>query len=197
LAWAPARGSGNRGTHGPAGQSPCHRGGCRSGRPDGRDRTTDGQSLALAVDHATVDVIAFLETAASGIAKASDGDWAGAEVTLRDAENLYAGDFLEEDLYEDWTVDCREEARSAALEVSRLLARAAAERGEDEAASRHLRRPLERDPYDEDAWIALVGAQSRLRRHGEARRQHAIYARRMAELEVAPVTLARTVDVRP
>jgi ATP/maltotriose-dependent transcriptional regulator MalT/DNA-binding SARP family transcriptional activator len=159
--------------------------------------TGDGQSLALAVDHATVDVMAFLQAAATGVAKAADGDWAGAEEALQEAERLYVGDFLEEDLYEDWTVECREVARSSTLEVSRLLARAASERGDDETASRHLRRLLERDPYDEDGWIALVGAQSRLRRYGEARRQHAMYARRMAELEVAPVPLARTVDVRP
>jgi len=159
--------------------------------------TTDGQSLALRVDHAAVDVITFLDAATGGIAKASEGEWDAAELMLREAEKLYAGDFLEEDLYQDWTVDCREAARSAALEVSRLLARAAFQRGDDEAVSRHLRRLLERDPYDEPAWIALVGAQSRLRRYGEARRQHAVYSRRMAELEVAPVTLAQTLIIRP
>jgi DNA-binding SARP family transcriptional activator len=141
--------------------------------------TADGQSIALRVDHAKVDVVAFLHTATDAIARASEGDWVGTDVD------------------EDWTVDCREAARSAAVEVSRLLARAAAARDDDETASRHLRRLLERDQYDEDAWIALVGAQSRLRRYGEARRQHAIYARRMAELEVAPVTLAQAADVRP
>jgi DNA-binding SARP family transcriptional activator len=159
--------------------------------------TTDGQSLALRIDHATIDVLSFLGAATGGVAKASEGDWGAAELMLREAEQLYAGDFLEEDLYQDWTVDCREAARSAALEVSRLLARAAFQRGDEEAVSRHLRRLLERDPYDEPAWIALLGAQSRLRRYGEARRQHAIYSRRMAELAVAPVALAQTVMARP
>ena len=159
--------------------------------------TADDQSLALRIDHLTVDVLDFLQAATDGIAMASDGDWTRGEARLRDAEKLYTGDFLEEDVYEDWAVDCREAARSAALDVSRLLARAASKRADDEAASRHLRRLLERDPYDEDAWIALVGAQSRLRRYGEARRQHAIYARRMAELGIAPVALARTLDVLP
>jgi ATP/maltotriose-dependent transcriptional regulator MalT/DNA-binding SARP family transcriptional activator len=157
----------------------------------------DSQSLALALDHVTVDVVEFLELATDGLSIAAEGDRDAARAKLRGAEKLYTGDFLEEDLYEDWAVDCREAARSAALEISRLLARSAAESGDDEAASRHLRRLLERDPYDEDAWIALVGAQSRLRRYGEARRQHAIYARRMAELDVAPVGLAETRDVRP
>jgi Flp pilus assembly protein TadD len=61
-------------------------------------------------------------------------------------------------------------------------------------ATRHLRRLLERDPYDADAWTALLAAQLRLRRYGEARRQHAIYARRMSELDVPPVPLARITD---
>jgi hypothetical protein len=42
-----------------------------------------------------------------------------------------------------------------------------------------------------------MAAQLRLRRYGEARRQHAVYTRRMAELAIAPVPLAQTVDARP
>jgi DNA-binding SARP family transcriptional activator len=158
---------------------------------------SDGQTLALRLVNVNVDVVGFLEAASGAVALASDGGPAGAETELRAAEALYTGDFLEEDLYEDWAVDCREAARAASLEISRLLARGATERDDDETASRHLRRLLERDPYDEDAWIALVGAQSRLRRYGEARRQHAIYVRRMGELGSEPVALAQTVDARP
>ena len=110
---------------------------------------------------------------------------------------LYAGDFLEEDLYEDWAVDCREEARSTVQDVSRLLARAAVRGGNEEEAVRYLRRLLERDPFDADAWAALLGAQLRLRRYGEARRQHAVYARQMAQLGVAAMPLARMREVRP
>ena len=35
-----------------------------------------------------MDVIAFLQAAAGGVAKASDGDWAGAEMELHEAERL-------------------------------------------------------------------------------------------------------------
>ncbi len=157
----------------------------------------DNQSLALRMERVSVDVAVFLDAAAGGVALASEGDWSAAEQKLRKAEGLYTGDFLEEDLYEDWAVDCREEARSAAQEVTRLLARAASSRNNEEDAIRYLRRLLERDPYDADAWAALVGAQLRLRRYGEARRQHSVYARRMAELAIPPVALARTVDARP
>jgi DNA-binding SARP family transcriptional activator len=157
----------------------------------------DQQSLALCVDHVSLDVAGFLAAAAEGVALAAREEWKGAEGRLREAEALYTGDFLEEDLYEDWPVDCREEARTAAQEVSRVLARLAMRRGNDEEATRHLRRLLERDPYDADAWTAMMAAQLRLRRYGEARRQHAVYARRMAELAIAPVPLAETVDARP
>jgi DNA-binding SARP family transcriptional activator len=157
----------------------------------------DGQSLALEVDHVAVDVIAFLEAAEAGVRLASGGDDAAAEDALRDAARRYAGDFLEDDLYADWAVDCRERARSAAQEVARLLARAALRRGDEEEAVRQLRRLLERDPYDADAWGALMGAQLRLRRYGEARRQHALYARRMAELGLPAMPLASTLEARP
>ena len=155
---------------------------------------SDHQSLALRIEHLNLDVISFLNTEAVAVSLSSGGNWATAEAKLRQADSLYTGDFLAEDLYEDWPVDCREEARSAAQEVSRLLARAATLRDDDEEATRHLRRLLERDPYDADAWTALLAAQLRLRRYGEARRQHAIYARRMSELDVPPVPLARIAD---
>jgi ATP/maltotriose-dependent transcriptional regulator MalT/DNA-binding SARP family transcriptional activator len=157
----------------------------------------DGQSIALRLDHVSVDVMEFLDTATAAITLASGEGPAAAGPVLQRAWGLYAGDFLEDDPYADWAVECREEARSAALMVLRLLARLAVARGSDEVASQHLGQLLERDPYDEDAWLALVAAQLRLRRHGEARRRYAAYARRMAELDVAPVPLAETAGRRP
>lgn len=157
----------------------------------------DHQALFLRLEHLELDVVSFLVAAGTGIRASTRGAWPEAEESLRQAERLYTGDFLEEDLYEDWPVDCREEARSAAQEVSRLLARAAAQRGDEEEAARQLRRLLERDRHDADAWAALLGTQLRLRRYGEARRQYAVYARCMAELGLAPSPLAQTAEARP
>ncbi len=157
----------------------------------------DSRSLALRTDRVRLDVIGFLDAAKAGVALASDAAWPAAESELRRAESLYTGEFLEEDAYEDWAVDCREEARAQVQEITRLLARAASSRDDDEEAVRYLRRLLERDPYDGDGWTALMGALLRLRRYGEARRQHTVYARRMRELGVSPAPLARTIDARP
>ena len=156
----------------------------------------DSQSIALRLDHLSVDVVEFLDTARAAMAIAAAGDLQAAQTRLHRARSLYAGDFLEDDLYEDWAVECREEARSAALMVLRLLARTGTEQGSDETACEHLGQLLELDPYDEDAWLALVAAQLRLHRHGEARRRYAAYVRRMADLGIAPVALADTAGRR-
>ncbi|HEY6275090.1 MAG TPA: BTAD domain-containing putative transcriptional regulator [Streptosporangiaceae bacterium] len=157
----------------------------------------DARTIALRLDRADVDLAEFLQVADEAIDLMAKGDRDAAEAPLQRARHLYAGDFLEEDLYEDWAVEPREEARSRLLTVLRLLARLAADRGDDESAGQYLGQLLEREPYDEDAWLALIAGQLRLRRHGEARRRYAAYARRMGELDVVPVPLAEAASWRP
>ena len=157
----------------------------------------DAQTIALRLDRVEVDLIEFLRIADRAIDLMAKGDRDAAEALLRQARQIYAGDFLEDDLYEEWAVEAREEARSRLLTVLRLLARLATDRGEDEPAGQYLGQLLERDPYDEDAWLALIAGQLRLRRHGEARRRYATYARRMGELDVVPVALANADSRRP
>jgi hypothetical protein len=50
-----------------------------------------------------------------------DAREAGTEVELRSREAV--GDFLEQHLYEDWTVDCREATTTASRHLRRLLER--------------------------------------------------------------------------
>ena len=157
----------------------------------------DAQTIALRLDRVDVDLITFLRIADRAIDLMAKGDRDAAEARLRQACQIYAGDFLEDDLYEEWAVEAREEARSRLLTVLRLLARLATDRGDDESAGQYLGQLLERDPYDEDAWLTLIAGQLCLRRHGEARRRYAAYARRMSELDVAPVALADAASRRP
>ncbi len=156
----------------------------------------DTRTIALRLDHVDIDLIEFLAVADQAIDLMAKGD-RDVAAPLRQARQIYAGDFLEEDLYEDWAVEAREEARSRILMVLRLLARLAADRGDDESAGQYLGQLLEREPYDEDAWLALIAGQLRLRRHGEARRRYVAYARRMGELDVVPVALADAANWRP
>ncbi|HSR85851.1 MAG TPA: BTAD domain-containing putative transcriptional regulator [Streptosporangiaceae bacterium] len=157
----------------------------------------DARTIALRLNHLDIDLIEFLTAADRAIDLMAKGDSDAAAAPLQRGRQLYAGDFLEEDLYEDWAVEAREEARSRLLMILRLLARLATDRGDDESAGQYLGQLLEREPYDENAWLALIAGQLRLRRHGEARRRYAAYARRMAELDVVPVPLTDAASWRP
>jgi DNA-binding SARP family transcriptional activator/tetratricopeptide (TPR) repeat protein len=157
----------------------------------------DPRTIALRIERVDVDLLGFLRAADTALDRMAKGEHASAEPELQRARQIYAGDFLEEDLYEEWAIETRDEARSRFVTVLRLLARLAADRADDESAADYLGQLLEREPYDEDAWLALIAAQMRLRRHGQARRHYAAYARRMGELDVVPVALAEAAGWRP
>jgi DNA-binding SARP family transcriptional activator len=105
---------------------------------------------------------------------------------LEAAEAAYVGDFLEEDLYEDWATPLREEARAQYLAVVVALAETAEAAGQADATIRYRLRALERDSYDEGAHLGLVAAFLAAGRHGEARRAYREYAARMEEIGVEP-----------
>jgi len=144
-----------------------------------------------------VDVEEFLAAARDGLAAYAKGEQDQALALLTSAEVTYAGDFLEEDRYEDWAVPLREEARAAYLAVTRTLARIAAGAGDDDLAVRYHLRLLERDPYDEEAHIGLVLALARAGRHGEARRRYRLYTERMTEIGVEAAPFPANTAERP
>jgi DNA-binding SARP family transcriptional activator len=135
----------------------------------------DRSAVLLRVDRIAVDVERFLADAGAGLA--------GAPERLEAAEAAYAGDFLQEDAYEDWATPLRELARVTYADVLRALAARATDRGE---STRYLLRLLERDPYDERAHLDLVAALSAAGRHGEARRFYGAYSARMEQIGVEP-----------
>jgi DNA-binding SARP family transcriptional activator len=152
------------------------------------DRFVAADRHAVWIADLPVDVEEFLGTATAGLDRYARGQVDRALPLLTRAEAAYAGEFLEEDHYEDWAVPLREEARAAYLAVTRTLARIAAGAGDHDAAVRYHLRLLERDPYDEEAHIGLVVALARAGRHGEARRRYRLYTERMSEIgvEAAP-----------
>ena len=144
--------------------------------------------MSLDLDHVAVDLEAFLGEAAAGLALHDEGLAAQAHARLSAAEAAYAGDLLEEDLYEDWAVAAREQARDMYVRVARRLAGDAHAAGDHDGAVRFLLRVLERDAYDEEAHLALVSALVDAGRHGEARRAFRVYRGRMDEVGVEPAS---------
>jgi DNA-binding SARP family transcriptional activator len=143
-------------------------------------------AVALDTRWVTLDLETFVSEAEAGLALVCAGREDGARPLLEAAERAYAGDFLEEDLYEDWAAGPREEARALYIAVARALVGLAAAAGDHETAGRYCLRILERDPYDERAHLALVSARLAARAHGEARRAYGAYVRRMEEIGVEP-----------
>lgn len=139
--------------------------------------------LAVRTETLPVDVEEFLADADSGLLLLREGS-GDARERLLDAEAAYAGDFLEADAYEEWTAAVREEARVTYVAVAHALALLAAADGDPDDAARYLLRILERDPYDERAYVELIGTLVRAGRHGEARRSYATYSARMEEIGV-------------
>jgi DNA-binding SARP family transcriptional activator len=152
----------------------------------GRFLRADRYAVRLERDNLTIDVEAFFEYARTGLAFQRPGREEEAVESLEQAEAAYTGDFLEEDLYEDWAVSLREEARAVYVAVANALAERAAGVCDHEGAVRFRLRTLEFDPYDERAHLGLVAALVAAGRYGDAHRSYRRFAARMAEISVEP-----------
>lgn len=109
--------------------------------------TWEGESVRLGPRGGVwVDVLEF-EAAA---ARAADGE------ALRRAFELYRGELLPEDRYEDWAAAPREALRLRFQGVALALARTAACSGDAALAERALVRALETDRALEEAHLALI-----------------------------------------
>lgn len=152
-------------------------------RSEGDVILADAESVRLAAEEVTVDVEEFLVDAAEGLRLARIGG-DDARRVLERAEARFAGDYLEEDPYDDWAMALRDEARTAYREVAAALAHHARANDRFDEAVRYLLRMLEHDPFDEGAHLALISALAEAGRHGEARRHYRAYCARMDELGV-------------
>ncbi|HWH24475.1 MAG TPA: BTAD domain-containing putative transcriptional regulator [Candidatus Limnocylindria bacterium] len=144
----------------------------------------DKDSVRLRLENVEVDVESFLAKVAAGIDLHRRGEVAAAVERLSSAEAAYVGELFEEDPYADWAVGLREEARGAYVSTARLLAHGAAQGGDHDAATRLYLRILERDAYDEGAYLGLIGTLIAAGRHGEARRWYRTYGARMDDIGV-------------
>jgi DNA-binding SARP family transcriptional activator len=146
--------------------------------------TTDREAVRLELAHVAVDVERFLEHADAGRAAQRGGHPREALAHFEAAEALYAGEFLEEDAYEDWASGLREDAIASYASVLRSLGEAALGRGDHDAVVRYQLRIIERDAWDERAHLDLIACLQAAGRHGEARRRYGAYVARMREIDL-------------
>jgi len=97
----------------------------------------------------------------------------------------YAGEFLPDDLYDDWTSAIRDEVRSRYVAAVRRLALCSAEAGDNHGAGEWARRLIGVDSYDEKAHRLLVRSLHNAGEPGEARRAHERWVSAMAEIGVS------------
>ncbi len=90
------------------------------------------------------------------------------------AAELYRGDYLIEDLYEEWTMIERERLVEAYADLSRRLAARYMEGGRLREGVRACYRVLEKDRSDEDAHRLLMECFVRLGQRGRALRQYGL-----------------------
>jgi pimeloyl-ACP methyl ester carboxylesterase/DNA-binding SARP family transcriptional activator len=108
---------------------------------------------------------------------------------------LYQGEFLPEDAYEDWAAPARERARLAYVRAARELAMVAMAIGDHQRAADLARRMLTTDQFDEEGHRRLIAALVAGGRLSEARLAYASYADRMDELGVPRAPLDELVPV--
>ncbi|MEU0546621.1 BTAD domain-containing putative transcriptional regulator [Micromonospora sp. NPDC005979] len=142
----------------------------------------DRGSVAIDLDVIDVDVETFLTAAEEAQAALRAGHPDTSRALVR-ADELYGGDFLSDDPYEDWAQPLREEAQAAHTSVLRALAQHTPDTDQKVV---YLMRLVHRDPYDEDAHLELVQVLRSAGRHGEAQRRYRTYVERMRELGIAP-----------
>lgn len=127
----------------------------------------DRQTVALNLDEVSTDLEDFFAT---------DTDEA--------AVAAYTGDFLIEDVAEDWTAGARDEARSSFIRSARHVGTRSLEGGDFEQAGAMARRLIGVDRYDEDAHRLLVTSLVGSGETAEARRAHEAWVQALAEIDV-------------
>ncbi|MGB3683656.1 MAG: BTAD domain-containing putative transcriptional regulator [Rubrobacteraceae bacterium] len=103
-----------------------------------------------------------------------------------EAVALYRGDYLVEDLYEDWTMIERERLTSAYVDLLDRLAAYYARTGNLQRCITDRYRLLEKDPYHEESYRSLMRCYARLGLRGRALRQYELCERRLRSLHDIP-----------
>jgi DNA-binding SARP family transcriptional activator len=105
-------------------------------------------------------------------------DLLGAAVAeYESAVELYRGDYLSEDLYEEWTMIERQRLTNSYLEILDRLSGYYAESGQYEKCIRACYKLLEKEPYYENSHRLLMYSNVRLGFYARALQQYRLYER--------------------
>jgi len=92
------------------------------------------------------------------------------EKLLRSAVELYKGDFLPEDIYEDWSTPYREYYRELYIDALRNLCHILMEKEKYTEVKNLAKKLVSMDPYNEEAYYTVIMAYFSLGRLNDARR---------------------------
>ncbi len=117
---------------------------------------TAGEAYLLRREAVWLDAEAFERCIAEGSAQQRRRRWDEALHCYREAQRLYRGDYMEEDVHADWCAEERERLREVHLEMLASLAECHAERGHYAEAVSVCRTALVNDPCREGIHRALM-----------------------------------------
>ena len=141
-----------------------------------------------------IDTEVFHELCRVGRRLEASGDLTAARLKYEEAESLYAGDYLEEDIYEDWTVIRREQLRDLHLNVLGRLAELACHDGLHADVIRYCHKIVLADPCREDAYRMLMQSHGALNQLARAGAWYAV-CRVLLQREVGVTPSAETTSV--
>ena len=141
-----------------------------------------------------IDIECLERRARDGVALEAAGEPARARAEYETAEALYAGDFLEEDIYEDWTIIRREQLRDVYLEILGRLAALSRRQRDHAAVIKYCHKIIDADPCREDAYRMLMEAHASLNQHARAGAWYAV-CRTMLLREVGMPPMPETVQL--
>jgi DNA-binding SARP family transcriptional activator len=134
-----------------------------------------------------IDFLEFDACCKAGRQLESTGRLEEAFLQYRSAESLYLGDFLEEDLYDDWAAPPREQYRMAYLTLAERLIEYHQQQGAYQASIEMCQKVLARDHCHEKAHFRLMQCYHSLgRRSWAARQYHTCVKSLKEELGVMP-----------
>lgn len=141
---------------------------------DGWILVRDGTYRLNLERHIQIDVVRFEERFRLGKRAEADGDLARAREEYASALELYCGDYLEDDLYEDSALVVRERLKDLHLETLGRLASLARKERDYAATVDYCHQIVLADPCREDAYQQLMLAHAAMRQFSRAGAWYAV-----------------------